>query len=390
MKTKQIISVAAACLLAVSCNDTPASTVGVITEPTSASSNFRGCEYPKINPDLSITFRNTAPEAETMAITIREKTYPMTRIEGGDWEATTDPLVPGLHLYNLIVDGVSMLDPNSRTYNGSRSMLSGVEIPEAGVDFYLPKDVPHGETRIERYWSELEQEWRKCCVYTPAEYEQNPQKKYPVVYIQHGGGEDENGWPEMGLMDNILDNLIAEGKAVPMIVVSPCSNLNRSGRMGPGGYSMEGMKPYMEELFSNIMPYVRKTFRILEGPENTAMCGLSMGGGQTFYIGLNNPDVFSYIGVFSTGLFGGINEAKELDLENEVPGIYSQTEKFNSDHKVFFLTCGEQDPRIEPTKAVIRTMREHGVDVEFNSYPGAHEWQVWRYSLCEFAQKLFR
>ena len=387
---RKMIEIAVAILAATGCAGNQPSTVGRITEPVSAVTNFRNCEYPKINPDLSVTFRNSAPEAETMEIIIREKKYEMTQIGNGEWEVTTDPLVPGLHLYNLIVDGVSMLDPNSRTYRGSRSMLSGIDIPEEGVDFYLPKDVPHGETRLERYWSEYEKAWRMCCVYTPAEYEQNPDKHYPVVYIQHGGGEDHMGWPEMGLMDNILDNLIAEGKAVPMIVVSPNSNLVTNGRVTPGGYNMEGMRPYMEELFNNIMPHIAKTYRILEGPKNTAMCGLSMGGGQTFYIGLNNPDKFANIGVFSTGLFGGINEAQDLDLENEVPGIYSQSKAFNKQHKVFFMTCGQQDPRIIPTEKTVQLMRDKGVKVEFNSYPGAHEWQVWRYSLYEFAQKIFK
>lgn len=357
-------------------------------EPFSAPSNTRGAEYPKINPDLSVTFRNRAPEAESMAISIRGKVYPMTKLEDGFWETTSEALVPGLHLYNLIIDGVSMIDPCSTTLNGSRSIVSGVEIPEFGVDFYLERDVPHGETRIERYWSEFEQAWRICQVYTPAEYELNPDKKYPVIYIQHGGGEDERGWPEMGLMDNILDNLIAEGKAVPMIAVSPNSNLvNNPGR---GGYNMEGMKPYKEELLNNIIPHIEKTYRVISDREHRAMCGLSMGGGQSFYIGLSSPEVFANIGVFSTGLFGGIQEAASLDLEKEAPGIFSDTEQFNKNRDVFFITCGNEDPRIEPTKKAVAQMKDNGVDVEFNSYPGAHEWQVWRYSLYEFAQKLFK
>ena len=326
-----------------------------------------------------------------MEVEFRGMRYPMTDLGEGVWEVTTEPKVEqGFNFYSLVIDGVKVNDPSSTLFRGSSSMLSGIEVPEDDGEFYEEKDVPRGETRVQRYWSEFEQEWRTCLVYTPAEYELKPDKKYPVVYIHHGGGEDEWGWTTMARMDIIMDNLIAARKAVPMIIVSPNSNLVNNGRMGPGGYSMEGMKPYREELFNNIIPFIEKNYRVIPDAEHRAMCGLSMGGGQTFYIGLNAPEMFSWIGVFSTGVFGGIREAKPLDLEQEIPGIYSDTRQFNANHKKFFITCGEQDPRIEPTKAIVAEMKEKGVDVQFASYPGDHEWRVWRKSLRDFAKMLFK
>jgi enterochelin esterase family protein len=227
-------------------------------------------------------------------------------------------------------------------------------------------------------------------VYTPAGYNEG-QQTYPVVYIQHGGGEDHRGWMEQGRTAQIMDNLIAAGKAVPMIVVSANSNVNsRSGGFGGGGYSWQGMQTFRSELIDNVIPFVEKNYRVKKDRKSRAMCGLSMGGGQSFYIGLRSPEVFANVGVFSTGMFGGIRGASNFDLEKEVPGILSDTKNFNSQLDIFFLSCGEQDPRIEYTRTIVKKMREGGVEVKFNSYPGDHEWQVWRKSLHEFAQYLFK
>ncbi|MBR7026274.1 MAG: esterase, partial [Bacteroidales bacterium] len=217
MKTRHILTaiLAAAAVLA-SCKEKPV--IGLITEPTPASSNLPGKEYPKINPDLSVTFQVNAPQAESVALNLG-KNYPMEKNADGIWEVTCDPQVPGFHYYSIIVDGVQLADPSSQLFYGTGKMSSAIEIPEAGVDFYLPKDVPHGEIRMQRYWSELTQAWRTCYVYLPAEYEKKADKRYPAVYLYHGGGEDETGWAIQGKVDNIMDNLIAEKKAVPMIIV---------------------------------------------------------------------------------------------------------------------------------------------------------------------------
>ena len=170
--------------------------------------------------------------------------------------------------------------------------------------------------------------------------------------------------------------------------VSANSNLNIPGARG--GYSREGMQPFRLELLDNIIPFVEENFRVKKGPENRAMCGLSMGGGQAFYIGLNEPGVFSYVGHFSSGIFGGIAGSSSMDFEQAVPGMISDPSGFNMAHKVYYVSCGEQDPRIGPTTEAVERMREAGIEVVFETYPGDHEWQVWRKSFYSFAQKLFK
>ena len=188
------------------------------TAPVSASTNILGISYPVVNPDLSVTVRVNAPDADSVKLDLMKK-YPMTKNADGIWEVTSEPQVPGFHYYFLEIDGCSVADPSSELFYGCGRMSSGIEIPEEGVDYYLPQHVPHGEIRTQMYYSDITQAWRKCLVYTPAGYDENNTQKYPVLYLQHGSGEDETGWSNQGKADNILDNLIAGQKAVPMLVV---------------------------------------------------------------------------------------------------------------------------------------------------------------------------
>ncbi|MBO7416580.1 MAG: esterase [Bacteroidaceae bacterium] len=345
--------------------------------------------YPRVLADNSVMFRVNAPQAQSVRVDLGGSRYEMTKGEGGVWTVTTRPQVPGFHYYALFIDNVSVADPASRSFYGSSRWSSAIEIPEKGMEVFEVQDVPHGEVRTVYYFSKVEDAWRPLMVYTPAGYNEGKQD-YPVVYIQHGGGEDHRGWMEQGRTAQIMDNLIAAGKAVPMIVVSSNSNVqSRGGGMG-GGYSWQGMQTFRTEMIDNIIPFVEKTYRVRKDRRSRAMCGLSMGGGQSFYIGLRDPEVFANVGVFSTGMFGGISGASNFDLETEVPGILTDTKNFNRQFDVFFMSCGEQDPRIEYTRSIVKKMRDGGVEVRFNSYPGDHEWQVWRKSLHEFAQYLFR
>jgi enterochelin esterase family protein len=350
--------------------------------------NSRSC--PRVLNDNSVMFRVNAPQAQQVQIDLGGTKYDMTKGEGGAWTVTTRPQVPGFHYYSLIVDGVSVADPASQTFFGCSRWSSAIEIKETGMDVFEVQDVPHGEVRTVYYYSKVDESWRPLMVYTPAGYNENRQKDYPVVYIQHGGGEDHRGWMEQGRTAQIMDNLIAAGKAVPMIVVSSNSNVHsRNGSMG-GGYSWQGMQTFRSEMIENIIPFVENYYRVRKDRKSQAMCGLSMGGGQSFYIGLRDPEVFANVGVFSTGMFGGIQGASNFDLEKEVPGILTDTQTFNKQFDVFFVSCGEQDPRIQYTRNIVQKMREGGVEVRFNSYPGDHEWQVWRKSLHEYVQYLFR
>ncbi len=349
--------------------------------------NRYGC--PRVLADGSVMFRVNAPQAQKVQIDLCGIKYDMQKSDTGLWSVITKPQVPGFHYYFLIVDGVSVADPASQSFYGCSRWSSAIEIQETGMDDFEVQNVPRGEVRTVYYFSNVDESWRPLMVYTPAGYNEGNQT-YPVVYIQHGGGEDHRGWMEQGRTAQIMDNLISAGKAVPMIVVSANSNVrSRNGGFG-GGYSWQGMQAFRSELIDNVIPFVEKNYRVKKDRKNRAMCGLSMGGGQSFYIGLRDPDVFANVGVFSTGMFGGIQGASHFDLETEVPGILTDTKTFNQQFDVFFMTCGEQDPRIDYTRNIVKKMRDGGVDVRFNSYPGDHEWQVWRKSLHEFAQYLFK
>ena len=351
--------------------------------------NINRTSYPRVLADNSVMFHVNAPQAQNVQIDLGGTKYDMKKSASGAWTLTTKPQVPGFHYYSLIIDGVSVSDPASQTFYGCSRWSSAIEVKETGMADFEIQQVPHGEVRTVHYYSKVEETWRPLLIYTPAGYDEGKQS-YPVVYIQHGGGEDHRGWMEQGRTAQIMDNLIAAGKAVPMIVVSANSNVrSRNGGMG-GGYSWQGMQTFRSELIDNVIPFVEKNLRVKKDRKNRAMCGLSMGGSQSFYIGLRDPDVFANVGVFSTGMFGGISGASNFDLEAEVPGMLTDTKTFNNQFDVFFISCGEQDPRIEYTRSIVKKMRDSGVNVRFSSYLGDHEWQVWRKSLHEFAQYLFK
>jgi enterochelin esterase family protein len=351
--------------------------------------NINRTSYPRVLADNSVMFHVNAPQAQNVQIDLGGTKYDMKKSASGAWTLTTKPQVPGFHYYSLIIDGVSVSDPASQTFYGCSRWSSAIEVKETGMADFEIQQVPHGEVRTVHYYSKVEETWRPLLIYIPAGYDEGKQS-YPVVYIQHGGGEDHRGWMEQGRTAQIMDNLIAAGKAVPMIVVSANSNVrSRNGGMG-GGYSWQGMQTFRSELIDNVIPFVEKNFRVKKDRKNRAMCGLSMGGGQSFYIGLRDPDVFANVGVFSTGMFGGISGASNFDLEAEVPGMLTDTKTFNNQFDMFFISCGEQDPRIEYTRSIVKKMRDSGVNVRFSSYLGDHEWQVWRKSLHEFAQYLFK
>ena len=350
--------------------------------------NINRSGYPRVLSDGSVMFRVNAPQAQLVQIDLGGTKYDMTKGDGGIWTVTTKPQVPGFHYYSLVIDGVSVADPASQSFYGCSRWSSAIEIKEEGMDAFEVQNVAHGEINTVYYYSKVEEAWRPLMVYTPANYSVD-KADLPVVYIQHGGGEDHRGWMEQGRTAQIMDNLIAAGKARPMVIVSSNSNVrSRNGGFG-GGYSWEGMQAFRSELLENIIPFVEKNYKVRKDRKGRAMCGLSMGGGQSFYIGLRDPDVFANVGVFSTGMFGGIQGASNFDLDKEVPGMLSDVQTFNKNFDVFFISCGEQDPRIEYTRAIVDKMRKGNVSVRFNSYPGDHEWQVWRKSLFEFAQYLF-
>ncbi len=278
------------------------------TQPASTNINRNG--YPKITSDLRVIFQVNAPTAQKVQIDLG-KVYEMTRSAQGVWTVTTEPQVPGFHYYNLVIDGVSVADPASESFFGVNKMSSGIEIPEKGVDFYTVQNVPHGQVSSKWYFSKTTNDWRKFYIYCPPGYENDMNKKYPVLYLQHGGGEDETGWVRQGDVDIILDNLIAVGKAVPMLIVMENSNAVKPGETGggmmmggtPGSNEwMSGPSTFKEVLINDLIPFVDKTFRTISDREHRAMAGLSMGGFLTVNTVFEHPETFAYIGAFSGGM----------------------------------------------------------------------------------------
>jgi enterochelin esterase-like enzyme len=363
-----------------------------------ASTNVPGAAFPALDAENRGTFQIKAPAAQKVQVALPQGRFDMTKADDGTWSVTTPPLEAGFHYYTFSVDGVTMNDPGSHAFYGTSKDSSGIEVPEHAVDFYTLKDVPHGDVRTKWYFSKATNAWRRLNVYTPPDYDRNPAAKYPVLYLQHGGGEDETGWVAQGKTDVILDNLMAAGKARPMLIVIANGNMPAAAGGARGGslYSRAGMAPFGNELLNTIVPFIEANFRVQPGPENRALAGLSMGGGQAFYVGLEHKEKFGAIGVFSTGAFGGIAgraggpAPAAFDAEEQMPGLLTKAASFNERLKVFYLSVGEQDPRIEATKKAVADFKAHGLKVEFASFPGGHEWQVWRKSLHDFAQRIFK
>ena len=342
-------------------------------------------EYPRILPDNSVVFRVRTTDASDWKVSL-DRDCKFQKQDDGTWLAHTKPLVEGFHYYWFTVDGVEFSDPASRSYFGCGRMTSAIDIPEQDCTFYDYKDVPHGEVHQLEYYSPVRQSIIPVWVYTPEGYAQG-NESYPVLYLQHGGGEDHTGWVNQGKTNYILDNLISEGKAKKMIIVMTFGQISIPG--ASFGYSIEGMKPFEKEMTETLIPFIEKNFRVKPGKANRAMAGLSMGGGQTFFVGLQHTELFAHLGVFSTGVFGGIRESAGFDAEKAMPGLISNKEMYNKELTTFYISVGTDDPRITPTTKAVETMRAQGLDITFNTFPGDHEWQVWRKSLHDFVQKIF-
>ena len=370
-------------LLSVTCGWFTASAQDFIVPPTNINANG----YPHVLSDNSVEFRIRSNDDLSQMKVSLDPSCRFERQQDGFWMAHTKPLVPGFHYYWFTIGGIDFSDPASKSYFGCGRMTSAIDIPEAGCDFYDIKDVPHGKVSIVTYYSKVRKAYATMYVYTPASYAEG-NRRYPVLYLQHGGGEDESGWTFQGKTNHILDNLIAEGKANEMIVVMSNGNITVPG--AGFGYSIEGMRGFEKELTEEIVPFVDKSFRTITDRKSRALAGLSMGGGQSFFVGLQHTELFSHIGIFSTGVFGGIRETKAFDAEAAMPGLISQHEKFNQALALFYISVGTDDPRLSSTQKAVADMRQKGLSVTFNSFPGDHEWQVWRKSLHDFAQQLFR
>ena len=413
--------------------------------------NFPGVAYPRIEEDSRVTFQFKALNAQKVQVSIANVPFDMVKGDNGVWTYTSEPQAPGYHNYWMIVDGAVVLDPATNAFIGYSHMCNGYEVPEQGVSFYDLKDVPHGNVMIKNYFSKTANSWRHIFVYTPPGYEKGS-ARYPVLYLQHGGGEDERVWTEMGRSNLILDNLLAEGKVKPMIIVmetsavggvmpagmggpngpgtwirapgAPGAGAPGAGTPGPGapgagaapgaprggGFGMgAGGGAYGKLMTNDLIPWVDANFRTVPDKDHRAMAGLSMGGMMTAAVTFPNLDKFSYIGLFSGGTaagFGGGGRGSpvpvnappptpaKLDLKTIYSGAMADPAKFNREVKVFFFSCGTEPP-LENPEALKKHQEQLITAGITNSYlyisPGtSHEWQTWRRSLYVFAPLLFR
>ena len=397
MKRIILLSVLMLAALSVSAqqrNNVAASFEGAVEDFKPNLTNQRGHQYPMVNSQGAVRAQLRAPQANSVQLDIGGVRYEMVKDENGVWTGTSAPQDVGFHYYQLNVDGASVPDPGSLYFFGAGRWGSGIEIPSDDMDFWQVKNVPQGVIEEKYYWSKATESMRHCYVYLPAEYRSNPNKKYPVLYLQHGNAEDESGWSAQGHTGQILDNLIAEGKAVPFIVVMdygqsqnihlvgqyappqpPQPQQPQQGQQGQRGARATGPDAFQVVLMTDIIPMVEKEYRVIADAQHRAMAGLSMGGMQTRRITTANPTTFAYVGLFSGGTIS-VEDVQGADG-------YKQTNKL-----VFMSSGSKENPRVMEAAEALRGIGMNSVG--YISEGTAHEWHTWRRSLYHFAQLIFK
>ena len=395
----------------------PSVVENVVEDFKPAATNQEGKQFPMVNSQRMVRAQITAPKATFVGLDIAGKIYEMTKDENGVWTGTSEPQDEGFHYYQLNIDGASVPDPGSKYYYGASRWGSGIDVPAADEDFYTVKNVPQGSINEVYYWSSVTEKMRHGYIYLPAEYYKNPNKKFPVLYLQHGMGENETGWSAQGKTGIIMDNLIADGKAVPFLVFMDNGlDVRRPGDPAPGQGGFGGPRPqggfgqggpqgqrpqggsgqggprrgfggfggfnvFQDVLIKDIIPMVEKNYRVIADSEHRAMAGLSMGGMQTHTITLANPTTFAYVGMFSGGTFN----TEEL----------KDAADFKKTNKVLFMSAGGRETRMAEGENSVGKAAENlkAIGINAHSYVSpetAHEWQTWRRSLYQFAQLLFK
>jgi enterochelin esterase family protein len=393
-------------------NPTVPSVVAEVEDFKPATTNQGGKQYPMVNSQRMVRAQISAPKATFVGLDIAGKIYEMTKDENGVWTGTSAPQDEGFHYYQLNIDGASVPDPGSKYYYGASRWGSGIDIPAADESFYTVKNVPQGSINEVYYWSTVQEKMRHGYIYLPNEYYTNPTKKFPVLYLQHGMGENETGWSAQGKTGIIMDNLIAEGKAVPFIIFMDNgldtrrpgdpdpAEMRRPGFGSPRAGGLQGQRPdgprpggprpggfgnffeaFQQILLTDIIPMVEKNYRVIADTEHRAMAGLSMGGMQTRGITLANPTTFAYVGMFSGGTFS-VDDLKDAA-------------DFKKTNKVLFMSAGGKETRMAEGDGSVGKAAENLKALGFNAHSyvspeTAHEWQTWRRSLHEFAQLIFK
>lgn len=371
-----------------------------------------GKQYPQVNSEGRVRVSISAPDAKMVQLDIDAVKYDLKKDENGVWTGESAPQDVGFHYYQLNIDGASVPDPNSLYYYGASRWGSGIEVPSDDQDIFALKDVPHGHLRETYYYSKTSESNRRVYIYTPPGYDKG-NKKYPVLYLQHGMGENETGWGNQGYTALIMDNLIAEGKTEPFIIVMENSAMSFGGgprpqrpavadrpagapgqaapqgppaaggeagapRRAPGGMGGFNMAGQFERvLIDDLIPFIESNFRVIGDQKNRAMAGLSMGGMQTRSIVIANPNLFSHVGMFSSGTFTP-NEIEDID-------------SFKKNVKVVFMSFGGEEGGAARIGEAAEEWNKVGIKgVSYVSPGTAHEWHSWRRSLYQFAPLLFK
>jgi enterochelin esterase-like enzyme len=369
--------------------------------PRRPTTNIPDAEFPRINSDLSATFRVQADQAHKVQLLMElgQSTYDMVKGQDGYWEVSTKPLLPGFHYYAISVDGFAANDPGSRVFFAARKEVSGLEVPGPDSDLFAIKNVPHGTVRTEWYLSNTTGETRRIFVYTPPGYDDSG-LRYPVLYLQHGYGEDEAGWSDQGHENFILDNLIAAHKATPMIIV------NENGLTGvrfqlpppaPGSvpnapppplavaqfFTDERYTSFNRIISNDLIPFIDAHFRTVPDREHRALAGLSMGGAQAVRIGLNHLNQFAYLGAFSPALL-------LTDTAKDYDGAFADPAKLSQQLRLLWIGIGSDDFLLTPVKGSHEALEKAGIKHVWVESSGAHVWTVWRKYLADFAPRLFQ
>ena len=343
---------------------------------------------PEVHPDRRVTFRVLATNAESVRLSAGDipgngRGAEMKKGTNGVWEVTLDPIDPGAYRYNFNIDGVAVIDPrNPATSESNNNVWSLVYVPGTFSD---TKDVPHGAIAEVTYHSKALQRVRRMHVYTPPGYESG-KGKFPVFYLLHGAGDSDDAWTTVGRAGFILDNLIADKKAKPMIVAMPAGHTRASGFRA----SSTNADEFVQDFLTDIMPHVEKNFRVISDRDHRAIAGLSMGGGQTLNIGIPNLEKFAYIGVYSSGVFGIVSTNRTSPSFEDQHKEILDNAKLKKGLKLFWFGTGKDDFLVQTTRATVDMFKKHGFDVIYDETPGAHTWIVWRNYLHDFAPKLFQ
>lgn len=343
---------------------------------------------PEVHSDRRVTFRVLATNAQTVRLSAGDipgngRGAELTKGTNGVWEVTLDPIDPGAYRYNFNIDGVGVIDPrNPATSESNNNVWSLVYVPGTFSD---TRDVPHGAVAEVTYHSKALQRPRRMHLYTPPGYESG-KGKFPVFYLLHGAGDSDDAWSTVGRAGFILDNLIAEKKAKPMIVAMPAGHTRSAGFRAGSTNADE----FVQDFLTDIMPHVEKNYRVITDRDHRAIAGLSMGGGQTLNIAIPNLEKFAYIGVYSSGVFGIVSTNRTSPSFEEQHKDILDNAKLKKALKLFWFGTGKDDFLVQTTRATVDMFKKHGFDVAYDETAGAHTWIVWRNYLHDFAPKLFQ